>query len=155
MSCIPVVVWKAEEPTAIEEAVIDRPGVDTDTDQVVVLFDGGTEATEHLPMELDHVPVEGRSIPLVDGDRAVWEPSNLLGPNAVTAHVTDDHSTASSAEIDRGDVPRAHRRNAAATPASTGMCSPVVWEKSDVQMANTAFATFSGTTSRLRIVRCA
>ncbi len=48
-----------------------------------------------------------------------------------------------------------HRRKAAATPASTGTCSPVVCEKSDVHSANAALAMFSGSTSRLSRVRCA
>ena len=47
------------------------------------------------------------------------------------------------------------RRKAAATPASTGMCNPVVWERSPPVRAKTAAATCSGSTSRLRIVRWA
>ena len=47
------------------------------------------------------------------------------------------------------------RRNAAATPASTGMCRPVVWVSSPPVSANTALATCSGSTSRLRRVRWA
>ena len=43
----------------------------------------------------------------------------------------------------------------AATPASTGTCSPVVWVSSPPVSANTAFATCSGSTSRLRMVRWA
>src|SRR5699024_12120891 len=49
----------------------------------------------------------------------------------------------------------AHRRNAAATPASTGTCRPVVWERSPAVSANTALATFAGSTSRLSRVRWA
>ena len=48
-----------------------------------------------------------------------------------------------------------HRRNAAATPASTGMCRPVVWDSSPPVRANTAAATCSGSTSRLSSVRWA
>ena len=47
------------------------------------------------------------------------------------------------------------RRNAAATPASTGMCSPVVWERSPPTSANTAPATCSGRTSFFSSVRWA
>ena len=49
----------------------------------------------------------------------------------------------------------AHRRNAAATPASTGTCRPVVCERSPEVRANTAFATFSGSTSCPSSVRWA
>ena len=48
-----------------------------------------------------------------------------------------------------------HRRKAAATPESTGMCRPVVRLSSGPVSTYTASATFSGTTSRLRIVRFA
>ena len=46
-----------------------------------------------------------------------------------------------------------HRRNAAATPASTGMSRPVVSGRSPAHSANTAAATCSGRTSRLSSVR--
>ena len=55
-----------------------------------------------------------------------------------TAEVGEHHPSARGTEVDGGELPRgraAHRRNAAATPASTGTCSPVVCEKSSVQMA--------------------
>src|SRR5690606_25355402 len=48
-----------------------------------------------------------------------------------------------------------HRRKAAATPASTGMWRPVVCERSPAVSANTALATFSGSTSRFSRVRWA
>ena len=57
--------------------------------------------------------------------------------------------------VGRATGESAHRRNAAATPASTGMWSPVVWLRSLVHSTNTAFATFSGSTSRFSSVRCA
>src|SRR5690606_28336903 len=47
------------------------------------------------------------------------------------------------------------RRNAAATPASTGTCNPVVWLSSPAVSARTALATCSGRTSRLSSVRWA
>ena len=52
-------------------------------------------------------------------------------------------------------VRRDQRRKAAATPASTGMCMPVVCDRSPPVSANTAAATCSGSTSRLSNVRCA
>ncbi len=56
----------------------------------------------------------------------------------------------------RGHAPcPAQRRKAAATPASTGMCRPVVWDSSPPVSASTAAATCSGSTSRLSRVRWA
>jgi diadenosine tetraphosphate (Ap4A) HIT family hydrolase len=52
-------------------------------------------------------------------------------------------------------VPRRYRRNAAGTPASTGTCNPVVWDSSPAVRTTTAFATCSGSTSRLSRVRWA
>src|SRR5699024_1051720 len=49
----------------------------------------------------------------------------------------------------------AHLRNAAAAPASTGTCRPVVCERSPAVSAKTAFATFAGSTSRFSRVRWA
>ena len=48
-----------------------------------------------------------------------------------------------------------YRMNAAATPESTGMITPVVRENSSETIAATAAAMCSGSTSRLRMVRCA
>ena len=82
----------------------------------------------------------------------------------VPADLTQHHPTARRPEVDRGDADGrgagrhrrpGHRRKAAATPASTGMCRPVVWLSSSVQSTKTALAMLSGSTSRLRIVRCA
>ena len=54
-----------------------------------------------------------------------------------------------------GGVLGDHRRKAAATPESTGMCSPVVCDRSPPMSANTAAATCSGRTSLLSRVRWA
>ena len=83
-------------------------------------------------------------------------------------HDPEHHPARGRAEVDRGDGERslrvpggralqggAHRRNAAATPASTGTWRPVVWERSPAVSANTALATFSGSTSRFSRVRWA
>ena len=79
------------------------------------------------------------------------------------------HAAAGRPEVDRGHAQRsvpglgavhlssrpAQRRKPAATPASTGMCRPVVCDSSPDVSTNTALATCSGSTSRLRIVRWA
>ncbi len=79
----------------------------------------------------------------------------------VDADPRDHHATGGGAEVDGhdpdgpGPTRRAHRRKAAATPASTGTCSPVVWVMSGPQSTKTALAMCSGSTSRLRMVRWA
>ena len=103
------------------------------------------------PYSAEHVPVE----PVGQLDRVVREPVDLVEPQRAVADPPDDHPAARRAEVDRGDDARAHRRNAAATPASTGMWSPVVCDRSPPTSANTAAATCSGRTSFLRIVRWA
>ena len=60
------------------------------------------------------------------------------------ADPADHHPAARRAEVDGRDEPAGHRRKAAATPASTGMCSPVVWLRSPPVRAKTAAATCSG-----------
>jgi hypothetical protein len=68
--------------------------------------------------------------------------------------VAEHDSAARGAEINSGHPARtAHRRKAAATPASTGMCRPVVWLISAEHSTKTAFATFYGKTSRFNSVR--
>ena len=84
------------------------------------------------------------------GKRRISVSSRVVGPDPA-----DHHPAARRAEIDGRDEPGGHRRKAAATPASTGMCSPVVWLRSPPVSAKTAAATCSGTTSRLSSVRCA
>ena len=88
-------------------------------------------------------------------DRLVGEAMDLGQLELVGSHPADHHATARGAKIDGRDEPAGHRRKAAATPASTGMCNPVVWLRSPPVRANTAAATCSGRTSRLSSVRCA
>ncbi len=99
----------------------------------------------------------GHALPVAN--RVVGEPLDDLEAHRAVADMTDDDATAGRAEVDCRDSSSAHgaayRRNAAATPESTGMCSPVVRLSSGPVSTYTASATFSGTTSRLRIVRFA
>ncbi len=155
VSNVSVVVRQSEHPTACEEGVIDRPGVDPDADEVAIELRSRADSSGDLSVQFHHVPVQRLPVVLVQGDGSVREARHRCHPDTAAVDVTDDDSAARRAEVDRSDTPRTHRRKAAATPASTGMCRPVVCEKSDVQIAYTAFATFSGTTSRLSIVRCA
>ncbi len=59
-------------------------------------------------------------------DRVVREAVDLGKLELVGCDPADHHPAARRAEIDGGAEPASHRRNAAATPASTGMCRPVV-----------------------------
>ena len=93
--------------------------------------------------------------PVGQPDRLVREAVDLGQLELVGADPPDHHPAARRAEIDGRDEPAGHRRKAAATPASTGMCSPVVWLRSPPVRAKTAAATCSGRTSRLSSVRCA
>ena len=90
--------------------------------------------------------------------RLVGEPVHLGQVERARPDPAEHDPAAGRAQVDRGDRPstrRAHRRNAAATPASTGMCRPVVCDRSPPVSAKTALATCSGSTSRLSRVRWA
>src|SRR5690606_30443251 len=114
---------------------------------------GHGESLDELAVELEHAPVQ--SVGRADG--AVVEARHLLEPQRAAAHATEHDPPARGPEVDRGDRagPRAHRRKAAATPASTGMCKPVVCASSGPVSTATAFATCSGSTSRFSRVRWA
>ena len=84
----------------------------------------------------ERLRVAGRDVPVQPVGRAhrvVGEPGDRLEREPVRADLAEHHPAAGGAEVDRGDGDRligATCRNAAATPASTGMCSPVVWVRS-------------------------
>ena len=148
------VVHRGAEQRAVgvEQAVVDGPGVDADAVHLARL----TQSGEDLAVEPDDVPVQG----VADAHRAVAEAVHLGELETCRpAHPRPDDPPGRGAEVDGGDGDavggRAHRRKAAATPASTGMCRPVVCDRSAEQSTKTALATFSGSTSRLRRVRWA
>ena len=88
-------------------------------------------------------------------DGFVRETVDLYQLQCLRGDSSDHDPAARRAEIDGRDEPGGHRRKAAATPASTGMWSPVVWLRSPPVRAKTAAATCSGRTSRFNSVRCA
>ena len=118
----------------------------------------GPQPGQDLGVQPQDVPVQRarRARPGRCGNRCDLVQLQLAGPDPA-----DHDPAAGGAEVDRGDADasplagRPHRRNAAATPASTGMCSPVVRDSSPAVSANTAAATCSGRTSRLSSVRWA
>lgn len=89
-------------------------------------------------------------------NRAIREARNLGERRNAGDKITQDDSSASRSDIDGRDPAHdCYRTNAAATPESTGMIMPVVRENSSDTIAATASAMCSGSTSRLRMVRCA
>ena len=139
----------------VEQAVVDGPGVDADARQPGTAAGRG-EAGEDLAVQAGDVPAQVS----VEADRPVREPVDLVEVERVLADPADARparwTRRGRPRRRRGRARRArHRRNAAATPASTGMCSPVVWRSSPAVSAKTALATCSGSTSRLSRVRWA
>ncbi len=122
---------------------------------------GPVRATSRMPTRVSRwIPrtsqnSEPRTVTAPLGKRCISLSSTRLPPIRpdITRPLVAPRSTAATRT---GSVmARAHRRNAAATPASTGMCRPVVWVSSGPQRTKTALAMWSGSTSRLRIVRWA
>jgi hypothetical protein len=75
--------------------------------------------------------VQPREVPSdvpVSFDGAIGESLDLSDTDAVTLEDTSDHPSAGGPEVDGGEDPGSHRqrKNAAATPASTGTNIPVV-----------------------------
>ena len=148
----------------VEQAVVDRPRVDADRRQRPRLA-RGPEAVEDRVEQRGEVPAQGA---VGVGHGPVREPGDLgeRHDRAVVAvgaaHLAPDHPAAGRTEVDGrerrdrcGLGRHRQRRNAAATPESTGMCRPVVCDRSPAASANAAAATCSGSTSFLRRVRCA
>ncbi len=141
----------------VEQAVVDGPGVDPDARGAAEAPDEGLEADEDLLEQGGEVPAQVA----VEAHGAVLEAVHRLQGDPAVDDAAGHHPPARRADVDGGEdlagrpVGAAHLRNAAATPASTGTCRPVVWDRSAEQRTKTAFATCSGSTSRLRRVRCA
>ncbi len=137
----------------VDQPVVDSPRVHPDARDRPGCRGGG-QAGQDLLAQPTRVPVQ-RAVRGRDG--AVGEAVHLDEVEAAGTDGTDHHPAAAGADVDRGDAQHRHRqrRNPAATPASTGTCRPVVWVRSPPVSANTALATCSGSTSRLRMVRWA
>ncbi len=148
---VPVVHGVAEQgPVRVQQAVVDGPAVHAHR----VHRPGRPQPVQHTGVQREDVPAQ----PLGRADGPVREAVRLGQLQPVGADAADHDAPAGRAEVDRRvrpGVPGPHRRNAAATPASTGTCRPVVWVRSPPVSANTAFATCSGSTSRLSSVRWA
>ena len=154
---VAVVMREPDEGTVAQQPVVDGPGVDPDADQVRGLAAGLGEAAADVVKQPGQVPVHRGALAIPQIDRFVGEPGQRPDVQGARTDRGEHDPAAGRPEVDRGEVAGAarHRRNAAATPASTGTCRPVVWEKSDVHNANAALAMFSGSTSRLSRVRWA
>src|SRR5699024_179696 len=121
-------------PVALSQDVVEAPGLDQ-------LDPARTDHAEHHPAR-GGAPGDHGDRPRADG-----------GHRARSARDTGRFGRPGGRCSMRGVA--AHRRNAAATPASTGTCRPVVWVRSPAVSANTALATVAGNTSRLSRVRWA
>ncbi len=159
----------------VDQAVVHGPGVDPDAGDALTAGrgrrGGGREPGEDLGEQGVEVPAEA-AVELFD---AVGEAVHRLQfgplPTGTARDPAEDDPARGGADVDSdkdtaGEQAaagwcgirwwrRAHRRKAAATPASTGMWSPVVWESSLPVSTAAALATFSGSTSRLSRVRWA
>src|SRR5690606_33114773 len=150
---VAVVEGLCQQRPVPQQTVVDRPRVDADA------LDRGL--TAHRVGEARHDTVEeGVEIPVqavLVLDRSVGEARDELQVDPSLVDPADHDPAAGRAQVDGSERARArgHRRKAAATPESTGMCRPVVRESSGPVSTYTASATFSGTTSRLRMVRFA
>ena len=160
----------------VDQPVVHGPGVDPDAGDALAAGrgrrGGGREPGEDLGEQRVEVPAEA-AVELLD---PVGEPVHGLQlgprPTGTARDPAQDDPARGGADVDCGEstagtnrrtgrrrpplmVSGAHRRKAAATPASTGMWSPVVWESSLPVSTAAALATFSGSTSRLSRVRWA
>ena len=147
----------------VDQAIVHGPRVDADAGYLLALGsgDGGCcgQALEHLGEEGVEVPAEAA----VDLHHAVGEAVDHFELHFAFCDPAQDDPAGRGADVDGGEhlaavdtlnLP-AHRRKAAATPASTGMCRPVVWDSSLPVSTAAALATCSGRTSRLSRVRWA
>ena len=131
---VAVVVRRAEQVPTAQQPVVDGPRVDADAAQSRCRR-AGLDAGRRAPGGRGRgCPSAGRQAAAPGSLREAGD--RVQGRAVRWSHVAEDHPTARGAEVDGGDGPvhvrgsPAHRRNAAATPASTGMCSPVVWLRS-------------------------
>ena len=144
-----------QRPGLVEQPVVDGPRVDPDP----VERPGAGDLLE--PGE--HASVAAPARPTAAGCRPPRRRSGTGAPRVRRGCPRPRRPPSPGHSWRRGRRPRgaapssqpSHRRNAAATPASTGTCSPVVWVRSGPQRAKTALAQCSGSTSRLRRVRWA
>src|SRR5699024_12018214 len=94
-------LFRSQVPVALSQDVVEAPGLDQ-------LDPARTDHAEHHPAR------GGAQVDRRDRDRAARDTGRFGRPGGRCSM--------------RGVA--AHRRNAAATPASTGTCRPVVWVRS-------------------------
>ena len=143
-----VVPWKALLGL-VEQPVVDSPAVDADGVQRVALS-GDAQPLERTRKQRRDIPRQAAP----HARRDVGESMRFLETDPASADDTGDNAPSGRTDVDRGER-RRHRRNAAATPESTGMCMPAAGDSSPAVRTTTAAATCSGSTSRLSSVRLA
>ncbi len=136
---------RAASPLPVEQPVVDRPRVDADAVQRPGARPpraGRSSTARWRPRTSQcsapsaRTPAVGEAVHLAPGAASAGRPGRRIDAAAGRAEVDGRDRT--------GRAARAHRRKAAATPESTGMCRPVVWVRSGPLSTKTASATFSG-----------
>ena len=132
------------------DAVVDRPRVDTQRLRAHRL---------RLLEPVDRCSTQALDIPAPAPAGMKWsvgKPAHLGQGWHSGREIGQDDAATPRADVD-GRYPShgGYRIKAAATPESTGIIRPVVRENSSETIAATAAAMCSGSTSRLRMVRCA
>jgi hypothetical protein len=102
---VAVVVGHAQRAAPAQQAVVDRPRVDADRDDLAGrLALGEREAGERLPVQLEQVPVQ--TVPRAHG--IVREARHVLRAQPAAVDAAEDHAAARGSQIDGGDGGRAH-----------------------------------------------
>ncbi|BAS12238.1 hypothetical protein AHiyo8_05410 [Arthrobacter sp. Hiyo8] len=154
-----------QDTRGIHESVVDGPRVDPDTGDPLPAcggrFGGRRKSREHLTEQGVEVPVES-AVELHDavGETVHRFQRDRFSGRGAAGDPAEHDAPRGRSDIDGGENAAGtglsvHRRKAAATPASTGMCRPVVCESSLLVSTAAALATCSGRTSRLSRVRWA
>ena len=134
-----------QRAVGVQQAVVHRPGVDAEAGDLRVALAQLLQADQDLLVESSQVPAQMA----VGFLGAVGKTVHDVELDTVVGPATRHHPTAGCADVDRAEhhlSPEpvegvrsrraSHRRKAAATPASTGMCRPVVWDSSPPVSAN-------------------
>ena len=118
---VAVVEGQAEHAAvAVEQRVVDGPGVDADAGE----RPGAAQALERLGEQVQQVPAQ----PVGQAHRPVVEAVDLLERHALAVEAAGDDAAAGGAEVDRGVAPQARWKT------SSRRCSPVSGRSPDGQL---------------------
>src|SRR5215207_379689 len=118
-SLVAIVERIVDQAIAAHQSVIDRPGTDADAGQVRLGADCLAQSNKDVPVQLQDVPMQT----VRDAYRIVGKAMHRLNAELIWAEVAEHHPATRGTKINRSHPSgTTHRRKAAATPASTGMC---------------------------------